>query len=281
MVPDIKNWLHCMKNNLIIFSKNRACQLHLLLESINQNSFGLFDNITVIYKSDPYFLTGYSKVIYSFDEVNFISENDFRHDVLNLITDEYEFTTFLVDDVVFYESLPVNKNEILSTINENTCCFSLRLGLNCTYSHPANIRYNIKNYYLKGEHILVFKLSDQDIGDFKYPLSTDGHIYNTKLLRELLLQTLFTNPNTLEAGLQRFVRSVPNFIFCFRRSKIVSIPANIVNDTFKNRHGLEHPISEKHLNDRYINGEKIDINAMDFQNINGPHKEIKYEFKHE
>ncbi len=26
-------------------------------------------------------------------------------------------------------------------------------------------------------------------------------------------------------------------------------------------------------------GEIIDLNAMDFTNINGPHKEIKYEFK--
>ena len=38
-----------MKNQLIIFSKNRASQLHLLLESVEKNSNSLFDVIKVVY----------------------------------------------------------------------------------------------------------------------------------------------------------------------------------------------------------------------------------------
>jgi hypothetical protein len=65
----------------------------------------------------------------------------------------------------------------------------------------------------------------------------------------------------------------------FTESKLVSIPVNLVNDTFNNRHGLEFGISEKELNDRFLSGEFIDLNSLKFSNINGPHKEIIYVFK--
>jgi hypothetical protein len=73
--------------------------------------------------------------------------------------------------------------------------------------------------------------------------------------------------------------SIPKIVKCFNESKLVSIPVNLVNDTFSNRHGLQFGISEKELNNRFMSGEIIDLNSMDFSNINGPHKEIKYEFK--
>jgi hypothetical protein len=72
--------------------------------------------------------------------------------------------------------------------------------------------------------------------------------------------------------------SIPKIVKCFTESKLVSIPVNLVNDTFKNRHGLEFGVSENELNNKYLSGESIDLQAMDFSSVNGPHKEIKYEF---
>jgi hypothetical protein len=74
---------------------------------------------------------------------------------------------------------------------------------------------------------------------------------------------------------------IPTNVVSYTESKLVGVPVNMVNSVFNNRHGLQHYISEKELNDRYINGEKIVLNKLDFSNINGPHKEIKYEFKNE
>jgi hypothetical protein len=72
---------------------------------------------------------------------------------------------------------------------------------------------------------------------------------------------------------------IPNNVWCFKKSVLVGIPVNIVNDTHQNRNGLEFPISEKDLNDMFLNNITIDLEKLDFSNINGPHKEIEYVFK--
>ncbi len=266
-----------MKNQLIIFSKNRAMQLSLLLETITINCYHLFDKISVIYKADTEYQSGYDKL-----SVNLIKETSFKDDLMSLLTDEYEVTTLLVDDAVVYDRITQSKEEILNNLRLDTICFSLRLGLNCVYSHPADINYTIKDYVDLGDFI-KFDYRKQEPGDFNYPLSTDGHIYQTSFLKAMLEQTIFSNPNTLEANIQRFVRlnGIPFNIICFKNSKVVSIPVNLVNTTFRNRHGIKHYFSEKDLNDRFLNGEIIDIGSMDLSSINGPHKEIEYKFKNE
>ena len=72
-----------MRNQLIIFSKNRASQLHLLLESLEKNSNLLFDSIKVIYiHTNEEYGKGYQKLINVFNSVNFILENNFSVDTL-------------------------------------------------------------------------------------------------------------------------------------------------------------------------------------------------------
>ncbi len=269
------------KNQLIIFSKNRACQLNLLLDSIKNNAEMLFDKIHVLYKSEnDEYSAGYDKVMNNHKGVYFLKENNFRKDLFKLIDDDIESTTFMVDDAVIFKQILTRKIDIIKPVIEDFIIFSLRLGTNCNYSHPANLHYNLGEHEINGEY-LIFDYTKQQVGDFRYPLSTDGHIYNTKLIKDLLIEIPFVNPNTLEAYLQRFVltNSIPKTIMCFRESKLVSIPVNLVNDTFKNRHGLQFGISEKELNDKFLNNETIDLNSMDFSEVNGPHKEIKYIFK--
>jgi hypothetical protein len=67
---------------------------------------------------------------------------------------------------------------------------------------------------------------------------------------------------------------------CFlKESVLVGIPNNIVNNTHNNRRGLKFYFPEKELNIKYNNGETINLESLDFSNINGPHKEIMYVFK--
>ena len=268
-----------MKNNLIIFSKNRASQLNLLIDSINKNSNDLFDNISVLFKTDIEYSKGYSLLIKEHKNINFINETNFRDNLLSLINDDYTMTTFMVDDAVIFKKITSPKTEILKTIDDSVVCFSLRLGFNCVYSHPANIFYKIGDFIVENNFI-IFDYKKQS-GDFGYPLSTDGHIFKTSLIKKLLFNINFSNPNTLETNLQYFVSTnqIPTNMYSFSESKLVSIPVNIINTTYNNRHGLEYYISEKELNDKFINNEIIDFEKLDFDNINGPHKEIKYIFK--
>lgn len=108
-----------MRNNLIIFSKDRACQLHLLLESIDVYSNGLFDRVSVIYKaSSEDFALGYDKIKKQFNTVVFTKEVDFYNDTLNSIDNRYEFTTFMVDDDVFYNKIKTSKEKIFKSLNK-------------------------------------------------------------------------------------------------------------------------------------------------------------------
>lgn len=269
------------KNQLIIFSKNRACQLNLLLDSLKTNALSLFDKISVLYKTDDEeYLSGYKKLFEKYPTIIFYNETNFRHDLIKLIDDNIEATTFMVDDAVVYNPILTRKIDIIRPVVENNIIFSLRLGKNCNYSHPANLHYELGEHEIDGEYI-IFDYTKQQIGDFRYPLSTDGHIFNTRLIKDLLIEIDFRNPNTLEAFLQRFVatNSIPKIMKCFSESKLVSIPVNLVNDTFNNRHGLEFGITERELNNKFLSGESIDFKSIDFSNINGPHKEIKYIFK--
>lgn len=268
------------RNQLIIFSKNRACQLNLLLDSLKYNAGLLFDKIHVLYKAENDYILGYDKLKERYTNINFHLENNFRRDLFKLIDDEIEATTFMVDDALFYNQVLARKIDIITPVVENNIIFSLRLGKNCVYSHPANLHYELGEHEVDGEYI-TFDYTKQPVGDFKYPLSTDGHIFNTSLIKDLLIEIDFKNPNTLEAFLQRFVamNAIPTTVRCFTESKVVSIPANLVNDTFNNRHGLEFGISEIELNKKYLSDEIIDLKSMDFSNVNGPHKEIKYNFK--
>jgi hypothetical protein len=272
-----------MRNQLIIFSKNRACQLHLLLESIEKNSKDLFDKIFVIYTyTDKEYFDGYSKLIERFPNIDFIVEVNFFGDTMRIINmGSFEYTTFMVDDNVFYRELPINKEKIFNLFNDQNnpiSCFSLRLGLNCNYSHPANLSYTIGNYETVGDFIKI-NISEQKV-DFAYPLSVDGHIFKTNFIKSCLSSVgLFTNPNTLESKLQYLLNRIDKNMCFLKESVLVGIPNNIVNNTHNNRRGLKFYYSEKELNDKYNNSETINLEILDFSNINGPHKEIEYKLK--
>lgn len=101
--------------NIIIFSKNRACQLDLLLRSVSVP----FDTIRVIYTADtPGFRFGYA-ICRKEHDVNFIREENLKQDTLNAI--KGGLNCFLVDDDVFYRKL-----EKLPEI-ESKQVYSLRL----------------------------------------------------------------------------------------------------------------------------------------------------------
>ena len=271
-----------MKNQLIIFSKNRSCQLHLLLESLEKNSKDLFDVIFVIYTyTEKDYFDGYNKIIEKFPKVSFIVENNFFKDTMKLVSDSsFEYTTFMVDDNVFYRELPINREEIFNLFknqNKPISCFSLRLGLNSNYSHPANLSYSIGNYETVGDFIKV-NIGEQK-ADFAYPLSVDGHVFKTDFIKNCLNNVgFFTNPNTLESKLQYLLNRIDKNMCFLKESVLVGIPNNIVNNTHNNRNGLKFYFSEKELNIRYNNGETIDMDQMDYSDINGPHKEIEYKF---
>lgn len=275
-----------MKNRLIIFSKNRACQLHLLLESIQKNAPLFFDEIVILYTADDLYVEGYNRLRALFPEsktsgMKYRGESNFREDLVALLDDiNIPFTTLLVDDAIMYRPVITTKDAALATITDDVVCLSLRLGLNCTYSHPVDISYSLGEHTVNGD-FLKFDYREQMKGDFRFPLSTDGHIYKTTFLKSLLEKIEFSNPNSLEFKLQELVsnHSIPHMVVSFKESRIVSVPVNVVNIYKEHPSGLEYFIPEKGLNKRYLAGEVIDLNALDFSKVNGPHRELNFSYR--
>ncbi len=65
----------------------------------------------------------------------------------------------------------------------------------------------------------------------------------------------------------------------FSQSCLVSIPVNIVRTTYKNRAGAAPEMSPEALNARFLAGERIDLDAMDFRAVRGAHQEIPLVFE--
>lgn len=265
-----------MINKLLISSKNRACQLDLLLNSININSNNIFDNINVLYlATDSFYQQGYDILKNKYKNVNFIKQKNYQEDFKNISKlNPSEYITFLVDDRIFYDEIKISKDQLLQQIKDDVVCFSLRLGNNCIYSHPANIYFKIKeeSYY---NNFMKWDWTKQQIGDFKYPLSTDGHVFKYELMCKILKCISFNNANVFQVKMQNFLRMIPQNMVSFKTSKILVNPINLVNNTHQNRNGLQYNDSFYDLNKFFVQGNHIDFDKLVFFNVNGRHKEIK------
>ncbi len=249
--------------NLIIFSRDRAMQLDGLLKSIRQNC-NVFDNINVLYKTtSPDHKKAYDILMDKQRKCNFVEETKFRINTYYLLNRHYDKTCFLVDDCIAYRKIKEIEKLWLKKISKRNIIFSLRLGLN-QRNAPG----------------IVGKFDwSKEKGDFNYPLSVDGHIFKTGYIANLIKEFDFINPNKLEVGLQKFKKSAPPFMACLNESMIVSIPVNRVSDTSGCSAGEKHNYPIEYLNKLFLKGKRLDYDNMDFSNIRGCHREIKFEFK--
>ena len=266
--------------NAIIFSKDRAAQLRLLIYSIQKNAPNAFKlNVIYTYSNDS-FKEGYEKVKNEFSGIcNFVEQtSDFKKDVMDLLgSGGTEFSCFFTDDDIIYQ--PFDTNKVIDTVksDDDIFCFSLRLGVNTKFCYSMNVDNVLTNYEDLGD--LIKWQWNVHYLDFGYPLSVDGHVFRTKEILKLTRNVGFTNPNTYEAGLQVFENFPREKMVSFKSSVLVNTPNNMVNTTFNNRNGLTHAANIKELNTDYLAGKIIDIDSMDFTNVVGCHQEIEFKYK--
>ena len=267
------------KVDFIVFSKNRPMQLRSLLESMfHFIGDDIVGSVSVIYTFDPGYEAGYSKIASKFPEVLFVDEINFRDQTISLIEKAKSHVCFLVDDIIFYNKIT---KEIVPENNE--VCFSLRLGKNCSFSHPANSWYNLPQFQ-EDENYVSWKWLGAEY-DFGYPFSLDGHIFRKEDILQICNSVIFRSPNSFENALVYFNPLMEKFkpmeMRSFHHSCLVGIPANRVNNEVQNRFGLEFQVSEEELQTLCNEGKRIAWEEMDFMSIQGPHKEIQFKFNTE
>jgi hypothetical protein len=254
----------------VVFSRDRAMQLDAFLQSVELYIPSLFDELVVIYRAtDESFRAGYERLREDRPEATWVAETSFRDDLLALRGDE-RLLVFHTDDDVYFR--PVGEFEL----GEDEVCFSLRLGLNTTYSYPLDTDEALREARVFGDRV-SWSWRLQDLGSYRYPLSVNGHVFRAAEAHVWLARTDYSNPNELEAALQELSSQVRPQMASFTHSAAVSIPANVVNETYANRHGSMHDVHE--LNERFLAGERIDVAAMSFDRIDACHVEVPFVFR--
>ena len=265
------------KLNAVIFSKDRACQLDLLLRSIERYVQG-GDQIrfSILYTATtPEFDQGYERVRKFFPAMSFHDERmepgDFKRQILRFADPRIPCIMFLVDDDLFKNPFSVADQPFRTFERDREqLCLSLRLGKHIRYCYSMDLPTSPPRF--ASDWDWDWKGLD---GDWGYPMSLDGHIFRTTDLLSLLMSRVYSNPNTLEATLAAQPLGKPK-MSCYEYSRIMNLPINKVQHVFDNRVGnVDHVV----LNDLFLKERRrIRLEPFDgFVNVS-VHQELPLEY---
>lgn len=269
----------------IIFSKDRPAQLDLLLRSVERNGGGQFAPYVVWDSSSSEFFDGYEIVRTEHRGASgFHSLNPFETDTRFYLGGAHEFVCFMCDDGILYRPLPLDPTLPLQDDN-SYLCVSLRLGFNTVVSYPADLRHPVAAFRPPGKLFGRWNWTagawERD-GDFYYPGSLDGHIFRTADVQRMLAGKTLPHPTALECALMDGCYEIAAerpLMACYPHSVYVGNPINRVSDWSGVRFGATYPVTAEECNRRFLAGERIDLDALDFSGVNGAHTEIEFKWR--
>lgn len=282
--------------SLIIFSKDRALQLELLLTSIKKNLKYVSDVRVIYTTSNERFQESYDSLKFKHRGwVTFTRQSQDKH-LFNYIHEacclaNHKYVCFLTDDNIVFQDVPKNDlQDVLNLFDDKMfSCFSLRMGLNICKRQIGNTIYHSFPYDTKfmnpnNDSIIIWNRTTIPYGDYwSYFLSVDGHIFRkedmfnmTRLLSEWQIFEKFRNtPNEFESKLQRFNYEYGPFMGAFTHSKVVNSPNNRVQNDAENRNGDQYKYEPSYCNELFLEGFRINLEEINFDNIMCPHTELK------
>lgn len=264
------NSLSC---EVIIFSKDRAIQLHALLSTY----FEMVENpvhLNILYTcSSQSHQKSYNQLVEIFAEkkISFIREKSFRMDLIDLIKKiNSSKIMFMTDDAVFVDKFDMN--DVLLT-NPLKGIFQLHRGLDAKYNMHTGIDESLPEFYKSSELTNKHLIWNFNPGLFSvtynYPLSLDATLFCRNEIVSLFENINFKAPNSLESMMQIYNPVILNRKgVCFSKSKYINIPCNIVNSEIENNStGF---FSTEDLLERWENGYRIryeDLYYKDYKEV--------------
>ena len=204
----------------IVFSKNRACQLELLLRSLSVP-------VTVLYTFDSEYKDGYEKVMSIYPSVQFIKQIDFRRQLIELIGNS-KYCMFFVDDDVMINSFNEYCPEFEEFMNDSNI-LSLSLYLCRQYKHRGLPVLDGNKWewkpFSKG-------LSGNALRIWGHPMTVGSTIFRTDDILPIIKNNKMSTPNYLEAALDL---NIPkrDLMMCFDKPKVIVNAINQVQTDFK------------------------------------------------
>ncbi len=234
----------------IVFSKDRALQLHAFLRSF-QDHVSPHARMTVLYRATtPRHDAAYVQLFRAFPWVQGYRQSEsFKTDLLTLVPATGSVICY-ADDHLFVrpwveEDAPIN----------------LHLGLNLRHCYTLNVAQPVPTHTLIEPDKMTWRWG-AGICDWGYPLAVCGQVFDAAEFRPMLSILPFTSPNTLESALQVFA---PAFMdrkgICYRESKLVLLPWNLVQTDCSNRVAKNLPSVDELLTS-WEAGYQVDVSPL-------------------
>lgn len=224
---------------IVLFSKDRAMQLHALLSSY----FHFVSNtapIHVLYTcSSPAHQASYDELaeMFSSKSVNFIKEVGFKDQLITILGSiRTSKMLFMTDDALFIDAFDLEEFTRFDTRNTVP---SLSKGYDLTYCFAFDKMQDLPDFLtlsdLSKTELAWHWKSASDSPDWAYPLSVDGSLFSTYEILQIIKATDFKAPNSLESNLQEYLPLFINRLgICYNKVKYVNVPCNIVQKEWVN-----------------------------------------------
>lgn len=277
------DWESQHNNELVsvVFSKDRAMQLHAFLTSFRKKITPSIATHVLYYASNKAHQQSYDQLQKLLQDLPItfhkqINSTSFRDDIISLLTTFRESKIiFFVDDIVVTEDIDLND---LLRFDLDKFVPSLRMGLNIKENYTTNTEQSLPDIQktTKTDSDKIIWHWHKGTLDWGYPLSVDGHIFSRQEILSILRLLRFSAPNTMEDALQSFNPIFMNRLgVAYKKSKIMNIPCNKVQAENKNFHGNIH---QDLLLDKWLAGYAIDLETIYGYTNKSPHEEIDIRF---
>lgn len=278
-----------MSIDALVFSRDRPMQLDACVRSLLANVPSLGVVVAICKATEEPYWKGYEILAGELRDVAVIvPESDFQADAIGTLAGmRTELVLPLCDDSITFGLALIPEYALWRADTISLC---LRLGRNTTYCHPRDLEHGLPQFEGRGPFLVwswrgapdgdLFMWEGKE-GDFGYPYSLDGNIHRRESLLGWLDGQSFSNPNQMEGCVVNAIgrrEDLPPLMACYRHSRQVGLPVNVVNQTHGNRFGLLHPVETGELNERFLAGQRIDWRAMDFTAVRGAHQELPLRF---
>jgi hypothetical protein len=250
--------------HILIFSKDRACQLELLLRTMADFGISAGARVTILYRAtherheQAYQL---AQSISDFNRLRWHVETSFRADLLSLLRPigASDFVMFLVDDIIFINSFDMAY--LLSRCTERHLFASLRV--NRTYEGDAP-----RPDFLREADYLEWKWNyTEGYKTWNYPFSVDGNIYRAATITKVIESLPIIGVQSLE-GLMHDCRH--QWRFRWLRPLAVAPPYPLLFNNPMNRVENERTdgglwnggVNPETLNQMFLSGKRLDSVKM-------------------
>jgi hypothetical protein len=241
---------------IMIFSKDRAAQVDLLLQSIDDHLEYPVAGAFVLYKSTTVeFRKGY-EIARRFSESGsvrpqWVEEKKFRDDVLRIAgaVPGNALLMFLVDDDILFR--PFAPAPLFDRFTEEHLFISTRCSRHYKADPPPE--------FISTEPCLEWKW---DYGrkpvTWNYPYSVDGNIFRAGVMARYMARLDFKAPNSLEGRMHRMRRHA----FVKRIKKAIAPTEAVLFNNPLNRVQTEgatwhQDVTAEFLNNRFLSGQRI------------------------